>query len=95
MKKKKKRVFTCRKYKTFLAFESLVCHLCHRTDNIEQGFPNWGTCTPRGTFRFLKGYIIMWRMSLFKFNSVSGRNNRLKCLEFSNPVYCNYVKQDN
>ena len=34
-------------------------------------------------------------MSLLKLNSVSGRNNRLKCLEFSNPVDCNYVKQDN
>ena len=33
-------------------------------------------------------------MSLCKLNSVSGRNNRLKCLEFSNPVDCNYVKQD-
>ena len=27
--------------------------------DIRQGFPNWGTCTPRGTFRLLKGYIIM------------------------------------
>ena len=26
---------------------------------LEQGFPNWGTCTPRGTFRLLKEYIIM------------------------------------
>ena len=26
---------------------------------LDQGFPNWGTCIPRGTFRFLKGYIIM------------------------------------
>ena len=25
---------------------------------VSQGFPNWGTCTPRGTFRLLKGYII-------------------------------------
>ena len=26
---------------------------------LKQGFPNWGTCTRRGTFRLLKGYIIM------------------------------------
>ena len=26
---------------------------------LHQGFPNWGTCAPRGTFRLLKGYIIM------------------------------------
>jgi len=25
--------------------------------SINQGFPNWGTCTPRGTFAYLKGYI--------------------------------------
>jgi len=24
---------------------------------LEQGFPNWGTCTPRGTFTYPKGYI--------------------------------------
>jgi len=24
---------------------------------LDQGFPNWGTCTPRGTFAYLKGYI--------------------------------------
>jgi len=24
---------------------------------LEQGFPAWGTCTPRGTFAYLKGYI--------------------------------------
>ena len=28
-------------------------------NSLEQGFPNWGTCTPRDTFRLLKGYIIM------------------------------------
>jgi len=22
-----------------------------------QGFPTWGTCTPRGTFAYLQGYI--------------------------------------
>jgi len=22
-----------------------------------QGFPNWGTCTPSGTFAYVKGYI--------------------------------------
>jgi len=26
-------------------------------DMLEQGFPTWGTCTPRGTFAHLKGYI--------------------------------------
>jgi len=26
-------------------------------DSLEQGFPTWGTCTPRGTFDYLKGYI--------------------------------------
>jgi len=25
--------------------------------HVEQGFPNWGTCTPSGTFAHLKGYI--------------------------------------
>ena len=24
---------------------------------LEQRFPTWGTCTPRGTFAYLKGYI--------------------------------------
>jgi len=24
---------------------------------LEQGFPTWGTCTPRGTFAYPKGYI--------------------------------------
>jgi len=24
---------------------------------IDQGFPTWGTCTPRGTFAYPKGYI--------------------------------------
>jgi len=28
-----------------------------RIHGLEQGFPNWGTCTPRGTFAYLKGYI--------------------------------------
>ena len=27
--------------------------------SLKQGFSNWGTCIPRGTFRLLKGYIIM------------------------------------
>ena len=57
-----------------------------KRQTLTQGFPNWGTCTPRGT--------LCERMSLFKLNSVSGRNNKLKCLEFSNPVDCNYVKQN-
>jgi len=26
-------------------------------DYIQQGFPNWGTCTPSGTFAYLKWYI--------------------------------------
>jgi len=25
--------------------------------HVEQGFPNLGTCTPSGTFAYLKGYI--------------------------------------
>jgi len=24
---------------------------------IEQGFPTWVTCAPRGTFAYLKGYM--------------------------------------
>ena len=43
---------------------------------------------------FSKG-TLSERISLFKLNSVSKRNNGLKCLEFSNPVDYNYVKQDN
>ena len=50
---------------------------------LSQGFPNWGT------FRLLKG-TLSERISLFELNSVSGRNNGLKCLEFSNPVDYNY-----
>ena len=42
---------------------------------------------------FSRGTLLCERISLFKLNSVSGRNNRLKCLEFSNPVDCYYVKQ--
>jgi len=26
-------------------------------EGIRQGSPNWGTCTPRGTFAHPKGYI--------------------------------------
>ena len=61
---------------------------------LRQGFPNWGTCTPRD-LGFSRGALLCERISLFKLNSVSGRNNRLICLEFSNPVDCNYVKQEN
>jgi len=25
--------------------------------NLEQGFPTWGTCTPRGTFAYLKALV--------------------------------------
>jgi len=25
--------------------------------DLVQGFPTWGTCTPRGTFAYPKGYI--------------------------------------
>jgi len=25
--------------------------------SLIQGFPTWGTCTPGGTFAYLKGYI--------------------------------------
>ena len=59
---------------------------------LDQGFPNWGTCTALG---FSRGTLLCERIFLFKLDSVSGRNNRLKCLEFSNPLDCNYVKQDN
>ena len=61
---------------------------------LRQGFPNWVTCTPRD-LGFSRGALLCERISLFKLNSVSGRNNRLKCLEFSNLVDCNYVQQDN
>ena len=44
---------------------------------------------------FSRATLLCDKMSLFKLNSVFGRNNKLKCLEFSNPVDCNYVKQDN
>ena len=27
-----------------------------------QGFPNWSTCTPRGTFAYRKGYISSWQL---------------------------------
>jgi len=26
-------------------------------DYLNQGFPTWGTCTPRDTFAYPKGYI--------------------------------------
>jgi len=29
----------------------------NRTKGLEQGFPTGGTCTPRGTFAYPKGYI--------------------------------------
>jgi len=28
---------------------------------VDQGFPNWGTCTPRGTFAYPKGYIKVYQ----------------------------------
>jgi len=31
--------------------------LTYAADNVKQGFPTWGTYTPRGTFAHLKGYI--------------------------------------
>ena len=64
-------------------------------DCLEQGFSNWGTCTLRVHLDFSRGTLLYERISLFKLNSVSGRNNRLKYLEFSNPVNCYYIKQDN
>jgi len=30
-------------------------------DGLNQGFPTWGTCTLRGTFAYLKGYIQGWQ----------------------------------
>ena len=35
---------------------------------------------------FSRGTLLCERISLFKLNSLSGSNNRLNCLEFSNPV---------
>jgi len=40
-------------------------HFCDKTMDLggaiamvlEQVFPTWGTCTPRGAFPYLKGYI--------------------------------------
>jgi len=26
-------------------------------DPLNHWFPNWGTCTPRGSFAYLKGFI--------------------------------------
>ena len=62
--------------------------------------PYFSKCTgvhvPLGVhLGFSRATLLRERISLFKLDSVSGRNNRLKCLEFSNPVDCNYVKQDN
>ena len=60
------------------------------------GVPKIGVHVALGVhLGFSRGTLLCGRMSLFKLNSVSGRNNRLKCPEFSNPVDCNYVKQDN
>jgi len=27
------------------------------SQHLDQGFPTWGTCTLRGTFAYLKGYV--------------------------------------
>ena len=67
--------------------------------NVQKFLYNRGSQTgvhvPLGVhLGFSRGTLLCERMSLFKLNSLSGRNNRLKCLEFSNPVKCNYVKQD-
>jgi len=26
-------------------------------EDLKQGFPTWGSCTHRGTFAYMKGYI--------------------------------------
>jgi len=44
-------------------FWNLLCasHIWSRTwffiHDLDQSFPTWDTCTPRGTFAYLKGYI--------------------------------------
>ena len=39
-------------YYPFVGFNFVILQ-----KRLEQGFPNWGTCTPRGTFAYLKRYI--------------------------------------
>ena len=42
-----------------LNIELVLCHFSNEkcVDHVNQWFPTWGTCTPRGTFPYLKGYI--------------------------------------
>ena len=62
---------------------------------LDQGSQT-GVHVPLGVhLGFSRGTLLCDRMFLFKLNFVSERNNRLKCLEFSNPVDCNYVKKNN
>ena len=35
----------------------VVLQICQSLGLFCQGFPTWGTCTPRSTFAYLKGYI--------------------------------------
>jgi len=37
--------------------EEIAAKIMLGTNGLHQGFPAWGTCTPRGTFFYLKGYI--------------------------------------
>ena len=73
--------------------KSLICiknlhFICQNGDS------QTGVYVPLGVhLGFSRGTILCEKISLFKLNSLSGSNNRLKCLEFLNPVHCNYVKQ--
>ena len=35
----------------------LTCYFVSKFFILMQGFPTWGTCTPRGTYAYPKGYI--------------------------------------
>ena len=65
---------------------------------IKLSFANiWAYAQARGSqtgvhLGFSRGTLLCEKISLFKLNSVSERNNRPKCVEFSNPVDCYYVK---
>jgi len=41
---------------TFYRLQTVLFFIATGKD-LWQGFPNWGTCTPGGTFAYLKGYI--------------------------------------
>ena len=68
---------------------NLLCSLAPLAENdakkpfyTTQGFPNW-VHVPLGVhLGFSRGTLLCEKMSLFKLNSVSGRNNRLKSLAY-------------